>query len=155
MSADGAAREAANLKAFRDAATLIQERDGDKIAQAVFAQLGELGPLSVPEPFVPFNADAIERWRKGEPVKDEEIPDLAQWLEHTQRRSKAIAENARRLHATTWAQRRMRGKGDDYAQRFAAFHRESWGLVLGDDYEENERQLLAAARRGLQIKRRS
>lgn len=126
----------------------MKRRDGDKIARAVFDELSNLGPRHVPPPFAAHNPTAIGRWREGLPVKDEEIPDLAQWLAHTANRTTVISENTRRLHVTTWAQRRLRGT--DFEQHFVEFHRHEWGLVIGEDYEENERQLLAAARRGMQ-----
>ena len=130
----------------------MKVRDGDVIARGVFAQLDYLGPVHVPAPYAAINPafpKVVEAWRDGGKLGDEHVGEFAAWLDRCKARSKAISENERRLQTTTWAQDRLRNEGD-YFEKFAAFHRDAWGVeAWSDDPRERSEQLKRCARRGM------
>lgn len=129
----------------------MKVRDGDTIARGVWAAIDALGPKHVPAPFAKSQGlrEAIKQWNFGGSIDEKNVEEFAQWLEHTKKRSEAISENERRLNVTIWASERLHAQ-HDYAERFAQFFHDAWGVEnWPEDPRERAEQVKACARRGM------
>lgn len=136
-------------------AEILRDKDTIRIAKEVFAVMDDardersLRPKLIPEP-TPFrDQDLLKRWRLGQAtIPDDMIGAFAAWLENAKLRSEVIAENERRLRVTLWAHVRLRYVAD-YGARFAAWHKNFWGIaVVPDNYNERETLVKDRARSG-------
>jgi hypothetical protein len=129
----------------------MKRRDGDKIARGVWQSIDSLGPVHVPPPFAKSQGlrEAIKQWNHGGTIDENNVEEFTQWLAHTTARSKAVAENERRLNTTIWAHERLRWQSD-YDERFAQFFLDAWGVEeWRDDPQERADQVKACARKGM------
>jgi len=122
----------------------------EAIALEVFHSMDSLAPQLVPHVDNFSNPTAYSRWQKGAPMPEALVPEFAAYLAQLVARSGVIAENERRLRATTWAQWTLASHGkQDYADMLARFHREQWGIAeVCSDSAEREAQVQAVARNG-------
>lgn len=132
---------------------LLRDREPFALALQAFHELDLLHPIPIP-PAVRFsNPSALEAWKRAQSLIPELLAgEFLDWLERQNERGAALHENARRLRTTAWAEALLRGtEHDDYAQQFAAFHRQIWrvGHIPADSAKREQLVLDAVKQRGL------